>query len=141
MIVADTCIIFHLFNETSLTFKTQRILETDPLWVVPTVWKEEYANILSKLTRKEGRNIEEVVDHYTYTLEKFNNSVMFVDPSDALEISIKYNISVYDAHFVALAIEHNCILLTEDKEVIKKCPGIAVKINDYLTHNTFCKDS
>ena len=58
MIVADTCLIFHLFNETVLTASAQEILDKDPYWILPPLWKEEYANVLSKLARKEFRVID-----------------------------------------------------------------------------------
>ena len=30
MIVIDTCIVFHLFNETSLNLKAQKLIEKSP---------------------------------------------------------------------------------------------------------------
>lgn len=132
MIVADTCLVFHLFNETFLTSSAQKILNQDSNWILPPLWKEEYANILSKLARKDSRAIDEVVDHFSNTLEELKNCEINIDTRKALEISIEYKISVYDAHFVALARDYNIFLVTEDKEVLKKCSNIALSLHDFL---------
>ena len=53
MIVIDTCIVFHLFNETSLNSKAQKLIEKSPHIILPPIWQEEYANILVKESRKK----------------------------------------------------------------------------------------
>lgn len=132
MIIADTCLIFHLFNETLLTTYAQKILGKDPNWVLPHLWREEYANILSKLARKENRSIDDVINHFSYTINELKNCEIIVDTEKALQISIKYKISVYDAHFITLAIDLNTLLVTEDKEILKNCPGLALSLKDFL---------
>lgn len=131
MIIADTCLIFHLFNETSLTFSAQEILDKDSCWIFPPLWKEEYANVLSKLIRKEHRALDEVVDHFNYVLEELKPSEVIVDIRNALEISIEHKISVYDAHFIALAKDYNTILVTEDREILKNCPNISLSMSSF----------
>lgn len=132
MIVADTCLLFHLFNETFLTSSAQEVLDKDPQWILPPLWREEYANVLSKLARKEHRAVEEVVDHFNHTVEELKNGEIVVDTLRALEISMKYKISVYDAHFIALAMDFNTVLVTEDKDVLKRCPALAVSLADFV---------
>lgn len=88
MIIADTCLVFHLFNETLLTAHAQKILDKDSYWVLPPLWREEYANILSKLARKEGRVIDDVVNHFSYTINELKNCEINVDTKKALQISI-----------------------------------------------------
>jgi predicted nucleic acid-binding protein len=132
VIVADTCLIFHLFNETALTASAQALLNKDPHWIMPPLWKEEYASILSKLARKEMRAIDEVIGHFNFTVEELKNCEINVDTKKALEISIKYKISVYDAHFIALAINFNSLLVTEDKEILKNCPTLSLNISNFL---------
>ncbi len=132
MIVADTCVVFHLFNETFLTSSAQKVLKKDPNWVLPHLWREEYANVLSKLARKEGRSVFEVIDHFNNTIEELKNCEISVDTKKALTISIEYKISVYDSHFIALAIDFNTILVTEDKEILKNCSNLALSLYDFL---------
>lgn len=132
MIIADTCLVFHLFNETLLTASAQKILTKDSYWVLSPLWREEYANVLSKLARKEDRSVDEVIDHLSDTIEELKNCEISVDTKKALTISIEYKISVYDAHFVALAIDFNTLLVTEDKEILKNCSNLALNFHDFL---------
>lgn len=132
MIIADTCLIFHLFNETILTASAQEILKKDPNWVVPRLWQEEYANILSKLARKEHRSIDEVIDHFNYTVNELKHFEINVNVEKALEISLKYKISVYDAHFIALALDFNTLLVTEDEEILKNCSNLSINLHNFL---------
>lgn len=134
MIIADTYLVFHLFNETLLTTSAQEILEKDHHWILPPLWREEYANVLSKLARKEHRAIHEVIDHFNYTVDELKECEIIVDTKKALEISIKYKISVYDAHFVALAIDFNSILVTEDQEILKNCSHLAKGFDNFKKH-------
>ena len=132
MIVADTCLIFHLFNETALTEKAQRILEKDPNWIMPPLWREEYANVLSKLARKESRAVDEVIHLFKVTSDELSSCEIDVETVDALEIALEYKISVYDAHFVVLSKRFDVILLTEDKEILKKCSKFSLNLGDFL---------
>ena len=132
MIVADTSLIVHLFNETLLTEIAQKIHKKDASWILPPLWKEEYANVLSKLVRKESRNIAQVIKHFSYVLDALRGSEILVDCRNALKISVEYKLSVYDAHFVWLALDFDVILVTEDKEILKNCSHIACNMRDFI---------
>jgi predicted nucleic acid-binding protein len=54
-----------------------------------------------------------------------------IDSSVAFEFALLYNISVYDAHFVVLAEQMETWLITEDIEVLKKCPKTAMSMVTY----------
>ncbi len=132
MIVADTCLVTHLFNQTPLTEIAQLVLQKDSFWILPFLWQEEYANVLSKLARKEHRAIDEVINHFNYTVSELQSCERRIDIQNALRISLDYKISVYDAHFVALAIESKTVIITEDKELIKKCSDVALNMQNFL---------
>lgn len=132
MIVADTSLIVHLFNETVLTSIAQKVQKKDASWIVPPLWQEEYANVISKLARKEARNVKEVLDHFNDVLEELQGSEINTDSRKALKLSLEYGINVYDAYFVGLALDFEVVLVTEDKEVLKKCKGIACSMHDFL---------
>ncbi|HNA63069.1 MAG TPA: type II toxin-antitoxin system VapC family toxin [Rhabdochlamydiaceae bacterium] len=93
------------FNETQLTTVAQQIQKKDPAWIVPSSWQEEYANVLSKLARKESKRASDVIKHFNHVLDELRGAEIVVDPRKALKISIEYKISVYDACFISLALE------------------------------------
>ncbi len=132
MIVVDTCIVIHLFNKTDLTKTAQQVLEVNSDWHIPTTWQEEYANVLAKLYRKTNSRPEEVLELFETTTNEFLNREYKVSAKDALISAMQYQISAYDAYFVVLAEQLGTCLITEDIEVLKKCPHIAVSMLDIL---------
>ena len=133
MIVADTSVIASFFLETELTPLAKQVHKKAPIWIFPPLWREEYANVLAKLARKDPtKTEEELLAHFEYTvaeLEKYERPVAL---SFVLRFALRYKISVYDAHFVQLATDNQMLLVTEDQEIIKKCPGKAVSMHDFL---------
>lgn len=131
MIVADTCVLIHLFNQTALTSQAELLLQKDPFWMVPHLWQEEYANVISKLARKEDRPTAEVLGHYNYVRDELKEFERIVDSAEALRFALTHKISVYDAHFVVLALELDIWVVTEDAEILKKCPKQAITMKDF----------
>jgi predicted nucleic acid-binding protein len=132
MIVADTCLVVHLFNETELTKDAQAILQKEPIWILPKSWREEYANVLSKLARQQNIRMNDVLQHYHSTVLQLHPCEREIDVSKALKVSIKQGISVYDAQFVSFAMDYDTLLVTEDRKIIKKCPEHAVSMAKFL---------
>ena len=132
MIVADTCLVTHLFNETELTQLAQDIFKKDSSWILPTLWQEEYANVLSKLARKHHHDIEQVINNFTSTVDQLKDYEVIIDNERALRTALAHKISVYDAHFVTLAKDFKIRLVTEDKEILKNCPKIAINMREFL---------
>jgi predicted nucleic acid-binding protein len=135
MIVVDTCIITHLFNATELTDAAQQVFDINPDWYAPTTWREEYANVLAKLCKKNKYKPKEVLELFQTTCEAFQNREYKIDTKDALECAMQYQISVYDAHFIVLAEQLNTGLITEDMEVLKKCPKYAICMREYVANS------
>lgn len=133
MIVVDTCILIHLFNATEHTLLAQQVLEIDADWYVSTTWREEYANVLAKLSKKNKSNPKEVLKLFQATVDEIQHREYKINTQEALECAMQYQISVYDAHFVALAGQLNTCLITEDIEVLKKCPKCALSMSNFVS--------
>lgn len=132
MIVIDTCIVFHLFNETSLNLKAQKLIEKSPHIILPPIWQEEYANILVKESRKNLILRSSLQDHYDKVVDQLVPHEVVVNKKQALRIALEANISSYDAQFVELSERYAIWLVTEDKELIKKNSGLAISMDDFL---------
>lgn len=132
MIVADTNLLIHLFTQTELTQKAQEVLVKDSHWVVPPLWREEYANVLCKLVRNKTLSKEQAISHFNFVREQLKPNEVSVESAQALKIALEYGVSVYDAHFIALALSHNTVVVTEDQEMIKYCPAFAVDMQSFL---------
>lgn len=88
--------------------------------------------MLAKIAKIKKIDIDEIVMHYEHTVNALKNSELSVEVSRALRTACEYNISVYDAHFVLLAKDFDVPLVTEDKEVLKNCPDIAVNMQRFI---------
>lgn len=134
MIVADTSLIASFFLDTELTVLANKVHQRQPIWIFPPLWKEEYANVLAKFSRKNNSKTEmETVSHFEYTVKELEKHERKVNLSSVLRLALKSKISVYDAHFVQLAIDHQTVVVTEDLEIIKKCPAYAISMHHFLT--------
>ena len=100
---------------------------------MPSLWKEEYANVIAKLARKVDRPLKEVMEHYEFVCEELHSYERVVDPSHALQIALNDKINIYDAHYVLLALQLNVKLITEDIELLKKCPRYAQNMLDFTS--------
>lgn len=133
MIVADTSLIASFFLETALTPLTKRVHKEDPIWIFPPLWKEEFANVLAKFARKDAtKTEEEILSHFEYTVSELEIYERKVNLPSVLRLALRHRISVYDAHFVQLAIDNKIVLLTEDREIIKNCPAWAMSMHSFL---------
>ncbi len=132
MIVIDTCIVFHLFNETSLNLKAQKLIEKSPHIILPPIWQEEYANILVKESRKNLISRSSLLDHYDKVVDQLAPHEIVVNKKQALRIALEANISSYDAQFVELSLRYAIWLVTEDRELIKKNSRLAISMDDFL---------
>lgn len=133
MIVADTSLIASFFLETELTPLAKRVHKKVPIWIFPPLWKEEYANVLAKLARKNtALTQDKVLSHFEYTLAELEKYERKVNLSAVLRLALRFRLSVYDAHFVHLAVDNQLVLVTEDQEIIKKCPNHALSMLTFL---------
>ncbi len=134
MIVADTSLIASFFLETELTPLAKKVHKKVPIWIFPPLWREEYANVLAKFARKDITKTEEdLLAHFEYTVIELEKYERKVNLSTVLRLALRSRISVYDAHFVQLAIDNQLLLVTEDQEIIRKCPDTAVSMQHFLS--------
>ena len=125
MIVADSNLIASCVLESSATEDALRLRQSDPDWRVPQLWRYEVLNIMSTMI-KAGR----LDKHVALTLYSGLMAALVPVEHDSsakavLDLVSAYGITGYDAQFVALAIELDCTLYTQDKELLEKFPAIA----------------
>ncbi len=53
MIVADSNIIAYLYLPSDYTGLAERLLEKDPYWVAPMLWRSELRNVLAAYLRRK----------------------------------------------------------------------------------------
>jgi predicted nucleic acid-binding protein len=123
MKVVDTNVLISLLinhSSSHLEFIAQQTL------VAPTLCKTEFVHVLMKyinsniVSRDAAHQILSLFDEITELMN-------MVGTADIYELASHYQISAYDAEFVALAIVNNTDLFTYDKRLICKFPQICIK--------------
>lgn len=131
MIVVDVNVIAYLLIEGEFTKQAQNTFAKDSHWVVPSLWRHEFVNIVSKYLQTGGVNINEAKEIWANAVILFEPNEQQVNFEEVLMISVENNISAYDGQYIALARNLNAPLITEDKQLLSKFPSKASSMNDF----------
>lgn len=132
MIVADTNLIAYFFIKGDFTDQADAVFHKDPEWAAPLLWRSEFRNVLSLYIRKGFINLVEAVD-LMQEAELFMKGMEFLVPSlNILKLTEESKCSAYDCEFVTLAEQFGLELVTSDSLLLKKFPGTAVHMSEFM---------
>ncbi len=123
MIVIDTNVLAYALIEGPRLDAARRVLRDDPDWRIPELWRHEFLNILVNYVRA-GMEFERAVSTWDRANEIARDSVLPVDLRKALRIGVQYQLSGYDAQFIALAQMLAVPCVTADRKLAAKVPHI-----------------
>ncbi len=136
MIVVDTNVIAAFYLPTTYSNKASELYKHEPAWASPLLWKSEFRNVLALYMRKKLVSLEQAIQ-IQEAAELLMKESEFDIPSSQLFPFIKTSpCSAYDCEFVALADQLHTRLVTQDKQVIKAFPKIAISISGFLLSAT-----
>ena len=103
MIAVDTNVIAYLYLPGPHTPAAEALLERDPHWCAPLLWRSEWRNILSGYVRRGTLTLEQAI-----ALQREAEALMAagehdVDSEAVLRLVAESNCTAYDCEFVALA--------------------------------------
>ena len=129
MIVVDSNVIAYLYLPGEFTAAAEALLERDPEWAAPVLWRSEFRNILAGYLRRGALTFEQAL-----ALQREAESLLAgleyeVDSRSVLELVRDSDCSAYDCEFVALAEKLKTKLVTMDKKLLKAFPGKAMALN------------
>jgi predicted nucleic acid-binding protein len=132
VIVADTNLIAYFFIKGDFTDQADAVFHKDPEWAAPLLWRSEFRNVLSLYIRKGFINLVEAVD-LMQEAELFMKGMEFLVPSlNILKLTEESKCSAYDCEFVTLAEQFGLELVTSDSLLLKKFPGTAVHMSEFM---------
>ena len=130
LIVVDTNVLAYLLLSEERSAAAQAVLERDSNWIAPPIWRCEFRNVLVQHVRRKifaetrAREAWPLADGLVRTIAE-------PDPELVLTTAFARNLSAYDAEFVALADASGVRLVTDDTEVLERCPDIAISIRAF----------
>jgi len=136
MIAVDANVIIPIFCASARTATAQAVQERDPEWVVPSLWEYEFHNAMAKAIRAGLISLDAALAAARHAAEALRPNT--IEPPFFLvpPLCAKHGITAYDAAYIALAQHRGCILVTEDAELQRKFPGLAIAMETFLAQGS-----
>ncbi len=123
MIVVDSNVLAYLYLPGERTADAEALLEQDPEWAAPVLWRSEFRNILAGYTRRKTLTFEQACSLQSEAEDLLSEAEFEVDSRAVLELVRDSDCSAYDCEFIALAIKLDTKLVTADKKVLTAFPN------------------
>jgi len=133
MIVADTSLIASLLLSTPATSAAEAVLERDPDWTAPDLWRYEFKNVLATQVRLLGLPLEQAAALFEKAGEVILEPKIEVEPGAILRLAHAKKLSAYDAEFLGLALALEAKLVTLDSGILKAAPDTAITPDAFAT--------
>lgn len=128
MIVVDSNVLAYLYLPGDRTAHAEALLERDPDWAAPILWRSEFRNILAGCMRRKTLTFDQACMLQSEAQSLLAGSEFEVDSLAVLQLVRDSDCSAYDCEFVALANKLNTPLVTVDKKLLKAFPARAVPL-------------
>lgn len=132
MIVADTNTIAYLYLPNDYTADVEAVLEKDPHWIAPLLWRSEFRNILALYIRKNIIDLDTASQMQAQAERHLTGNEYSVKSTNVLALAKESGCSAYDCEFISVAKSLNSKLITADKKLIAAFPSMAMTAKDYL---------
>jgi predicted nucleic acid-binding protein len=128
VIVVDTNVLAYLHLPGEHTASAEALLERDPQWAAPLLWRSEFRNILAGYLRRKTLTFEAAAALQAEAESLLEGNEHEVDSRLVLELVRDSDCSAYDCEFVALAVSLGASLATMDARLLKAFPKQAVRL-------------
>ena len=128
MIVVDSNVLAYLYLPGEYTANAEALLETDPEWAVPILWRSEFRNVLAGFMRRKALTFEQACSLQHEAESLLAGSEFEVDSHAVLALVQDSDCSAYDCEFIALATMLDTKLVTMDKKLLRAFPRRAVAL-------------
>ena len=129
MIVVDSNVVASLYLPGEFTADAEKLLEHDPGWAAPVLWRSEFRSILAGYVRRKALSFEQACDLQAEAESLLAGSEFEVESQLVLELVRDSDCSAYDCEFIALAMKLDTQLVTQDKKLLRAFPMRAVALS------------
>lgn len=128
MIVVDSNVLAYLYLPGEFTAAAEDLLERDPEWAAPLLWRSEFRNILAGYLRRGSLSFEQASALQSEAERLLAGLEYEVDSRGVLDLVRGSDCSAYDCEFVALAERLGTKLVTMDGKILRAFPKVAVAL-------------
>ena len=131
MIAVDTNVVAYFFIRGEWTDAARRLWSRDSRWCLPELWRHEFLNVLATYVRHGGTDISTAHRIWLEAVDLLGSGEHAVDMTAALDLSVEWEISTYDAQFVTLAKSLVVPLVTEDRRLARAFPDTVTRLSGF----------
>ncbi|MDF2464180.1 MAG: PilT protein domain protein [Ramlibacter sp.] len=128
MIVVDTNVLAYLYLPGEHTARAEALLEREPEWMAPVLWRSEFRNILAGYMRRGTLTFDQACNIQDEAESLLAGCEYEVDSRTVIELVRDSDCSAYDCEFVALAVKLDTKLVTMDKKLLRAFPRRAATL-------------
>ncbi len=132
MIVVDTNVIAYLFLTGEHSRLSERLLEHDPDWVAPRLWRSEFRNVLTLYLRRNLLELPDALEILEAAERLMTDSDFEVPSAPVMQLADTSDCSAYDCEFIALAQYLRVPMVTCDGALLRNFPETAQDLNRVL---------
>ena len=125
MIVVDTNVIAYLLIPGPWTEAAEDLLQAEPVWAAPPLWRSEFRNILAGYLRRGTLSFEQTLALQSTAESLLAGHETNVDSRAVLELVRGSKCTAYDCEFIALARQSGSVLYTLDAKLLAAFPDTA----------------
>lgn len=133
MIVADINLVAYLLLGGPERALAQRVLERDPVWAAPLLWRSEFRNVLATFMRQRDLTVHDAWRAHELADQLFSGQEFAVAGDRVLALVASSTCSAYDCEYVALAEDLAVQLVTSDRQLLREFADRAISPKDFVT--------
>lgn len=130
MIVVDTNVIAYAVLPGEHSRAAWALVERDPAWVAPPVWRRELRNVLATLMRVRHLTLKQALLAFDAAERLVSDAQVEPSTEECLRLAAAGRISAWDAEFVFAAEAIGVPLFTSDRKLARAFPDRAVPLED-----------
>ncbi len=132
MIVADSNLIAYLLVQGNQTLAAQAVLQRDPMWAAPLLWRSEFRNVLALYMLQKHLSLADALQYMQEAEGLLQGNEYQVESAPVLRLAEQSGCSAYDCEFVHLAQDLGVPLVTSDGRVLRSFPAVAVSMTNFV---------
>jgi predicted nucleic acid-binding protein len=122
VIVVDSNVVAYLYLPGEHTAAAERLLQRDPQWAAPLLWRSEFRNIFAGYLRRGSLTLEQAMALQTEAEDLLRGREYEVASQAVMDLVVASGCSAYDCEFVALARHLAAPPLTMDAKLLSAFP-------------------
>ena len=127
-VVVDTNVVAYYWLPGAHTENAVALRRKTDDWCVPRLWRSEFQNVLGRYLRAGFIGLDQAKALIRSAEAELIDFEREVDSAVVMDLVAASTCSAYDCEFVALAMSMGIPLVTEDAQVLREFPRVAINM-------------